>query len=52
MEIIQKYKDCESVKEVREELCKSFDIDSIDEEHPIRKELESSIDNFIKEIFG
>ena len=52
MELNQKYKDCKSAEELKEKLCESLKLSELEEDHPVRRELEDEISTFIQEIFG
>lgn len=52
MQIKEKYKNCNTVEELKDKVCENFGLRQIEEEHPVKKELEAEIDAFIKEIFG
>ena len=52
MELNEKYKDCNSPEELKEKLCESLRLSDLEEDHPVRRELEDEISSFIKEIFG
>lgn len=52
MKVNEKYKDCKNSKELKQKLCENIKLNELEDEHPIKKELEDEIDSFIKEIFG
>ena len=52
MKLNEKYKNCKNPEELKEKLCDSLRLSELEEDHPLRRELENEISTFIQEIFG